>query len=53
MTSPSAMHETGHSKPVHWGNLAGWEWGEAGGSLGWGHMYTEDDSCQHMAKPLQ
>ena len=23
MTSPSSMHETGHSKPVHWDNLEG------------------------------
>ena len=24
------MHETGHSKPVHWGNPEGWD-GEGGG----------------------
>ena len=32
------MHETGHSKPVHWDNPEGWD-GEGGGS-GWGtHVY--------------
>ena len=31
ITSPSSMHETGHSKPVHWDNPEGW-----GGE----HMYT-------------
>ena len=29
MTSPSSMHETGHSNPVHWNNPEGWD-GEAG-----------------------
>ena len=29
MTSPSSMHETGHSNPVHWDNPEGWD-GEAG-----------------------
>ena len=41
MTGPSSMHETGHSKPVHWDNPEGWD-GEGGG-LGVqdaGHMYT-------------
>ena len=27
---PSSMHETGHSKPVHWDNPEGWD-GEGGG----------------------
>jgi len=27
------MHETGHSKPVHWDNPEGWDGG---------HMYTHD-----------
>ena len=36
MTSPNSMHETGHSKPVHWDNQRDgmgerWE-----GGLGWG-----------------
>ena len=30
MTSPSLMHETGHSKLVHWDNPEGWD-GEGGG----------------------
>ena len=30
MTSPSSMHETGHSKPVHWDNPEGWD-GEGSG----------------------
>ena len=33
MTSPDSMHETGHSKLVHWDNPEGWD--EEGGS-GWG-----------------
>ena len=54
MTSPSLMHETGYSKPVHWDNLEGWD-GEGGGRGVWdqGHMYTVADSYQYMAKPLQ
>ena len=51
MTGPSSMHETGHSKPLHWDNLEGWD--EEGGGRGvWdqGHMYTVADSCQCMAK---
>ena len=42
MTSPSLMHEAGHSKPVHRGNPDGWD-GEGCGRRGseWrGHMYT-------------
>ena len=41
MTSPSSMHETGHSKSVHWDNPEGWD-GEGGGSgvQDGGHMYT-------------
>ena len=41
MTSPSLMHETGHSKPVHWDNPEGWD-GERGGRgfRDGGHMYT-------------
>ena len=41
ITSSSSMHETGHSKLVHWDNPEGWD-GEGGGK--WvrdgGHMYT-------------
>ena len=52
MTSLSSMHETGHSKLVHWGNPEGWE-GErvAGSGSGWGDTCTPmADSCQCMAK---
>ena len=37
LTSSSLMHETRHSKPVHWDNPEGWD-GEGGGmgSSGWG-----------------
>ena len=42
MTSPSLMHKTGPSKPVHWDNPD--EWDEEGGGEGdlrcGGHMYT-------------
>ena len=43
MTSPSPMHETGHSKPVHWDNPEGWD-GEAGGRgvQDGAHMCTRD-----------
>ena len=35
------MHETGHSKPVHWDNPEGWDGGRwEGGSGSGGHMYT-------------
>jgi len=37
------MHETGHSKMVHWDNPEGWE-GEGGGRevQDGGNMYTHD-----------
>ena len=38
MTSPSLMHETGHSKPVHWDNPEGWD-GEGGGGRSSGHVH--------------
>ena len=37
---PGSMHETGHSKPVHWDGPEGWD--EEGGGRGvqdGGHMY--------------
>ena len=40
------MHETGHSKQVHWDNPEGWDGGrgvrdgEGGGIPDGGHMYT-------------
>ena len=41
MTGPNLMHETEHSKPVHWDNPEGW-YGEGGGRKVQGeeHMYT-------------
>ena len=56
MTSPSSMHETGHSKPGHskpghWDNPEGWD-GEGGGEgfrMG-GTCTPMTDSCQCMAK---
>ena len=41
MTSASSMHETGHSKLVHWDNPVGWD-GEGGGrgDKDGGHRYT-------------
>ena len=41
MTNPSLMHETGHSKLVHWDDPAGWD-GEGCGKEGQDgeHMYT-------------
>ena len=43
ITSPSLMHETGHSKLVHWDNPEGWD-GEGGRrEFGTGgHIYTCD-----------
>ena len=50
MTDTSSMHETGHSKPMHWDNLGRWGW-EVGGVLGWEDTCTPvADSCQCMAK---
>ena len=48
------MHETGHSKLVHWDDPEGWD-REGGGR---GDQYGDTrtpmaDSCQCMAKPLQ
>ena len=30
------MHETGHSKPVHWDDPEGWNGEGGGGGAGWG-----------------
>jgi len=43
MTSPSLMHETGHSKPVHWEVGGGFR---SGGNTG----TSMAGSCQYMAK---
>ena len=47
MTSPSLMHETGHSKPVHWDNAEGWD-GEGGG-----RGVRNGDTCALMADSCQ
>ena len=45
------MHETGHSKLVHWDNREGWDGEGAGGGFGMGDTCTPvADSCQCMAK---
>ena len=45
------MHETGHSKLVHWDDPEGW-YGEGGGrgAQGEGTCAPMADSCQCMAK---
>ena len=41
MTSPSSMHETGHSKPVHWDNPEGRDGeGDERGIQEGEHMHT-------------
>ena len=51
MTSPSSMHETRHSKPMHWDNPEGWDGKGGGGEFGMGDTCTPmADSCQYMAK---
>ena len=47
MTSPSSMHETGHSKPVHWDNPEGWDGREVGGG------FRVGDTCIPMADSYQ
>ena len=51
MTSPSLMHETGHSELVHWGNPEGWhgEGGEGGVWMG-DICIPMADSCKRMVK---
>ena len=51
MTIPSSMHETGHSKLVHWDDPEGWD-GEGGGKgVPAGDTCTPmADSCQCVAK---
>ena len=53
MTSPSSMHETGHSKSTHGDNLEGWDGREV--EVGRGFRMGDTctlmaDSCQCMAK---
>ena len=54
MTSPSLMHEIGHSKPVHWDSQRDGIGREVGGGFMFGIARTPMvDSCQCMAKPRQ
>ena len=51
MTNPGSMHETGHTKMVHWDNPEGWDGEEVGGGFRMGHSCTPmADSGQCMAK---
>ena len=52
--SPGSMHDTGCSGLLQWDDPEGWD-GEGGGRgvQDGEHMYTNEDSCQFMAKPLQ
>ena len=41
IASPGSMHETGHSKPVHWDDPEGWDGQGGGGGFRMGeHMST-------------
>ena len=45
------MNQTGHSKPMHWDSLKGWD-GEVGRREVWDwgtHVTAVADSCQCMA----
>ena len=51
ITSPNSVHETGHSKLVHWDNPEGWDGeGERRGFGMWDTCTPVSDSCQCMAK---
>ena len=51
MTSPSLMHEAGHSKPVHWDYPVDGVGRKVRGGSGVGDTCTPmADSCQCMAK---
>ena len=51
MTSSSLMHETGHSKPVHWDNPEGWDGREVGGGFRMADTCTpKANLCQCVAK---
>ena len=51
ITSPSLMHETGHSKPMHWDNPEDRMEREVGGGFRMRDTCTPmADSCQYMAK---
>ena len=53
MTSPSSMHETGDSKPMHWDNPGDVTEREVGGEFRIGDTCTPmADSCRCMAKTI-
>ena len=49
ISSPTSMHETGHSGLVHWDDPEGWD-GERGGFRMGDTCTPMADSCQCMAK---
>ena len=54
MTSLSLMHETGHSKPVHWDDPEGWDGEGGGGGSGWGtHVHPWLIHVNVWQKPAQ
>ena len=51
IASPGSMHETGHSKPVHWDDLRDGMGRKVGGRFRMGDTCTPmADSCQYMTK---
>ena len=54
MTSPSSMHETGHSKLVHWDDPERWDGEGGGGASGWGtHVHPWLIHVSVWQNPLQ
>ena len=50
ITSPSSIHETGHSELMHWDNPEGWDREGGGKGFGMGDTSPVADSYQCMAK---
>ena len=46
-TSPSSIHETGHSKPLRWDIPEGWD------GVGGGREVQDGDACTPMADSCQ
>ena len=54
IASPGSMQDIGCSGLVHWDDLEGWHREESWRGVQDGeHMYTMEDSCWCMAKPIQ
>ena len=49
MTSPSSMHETRHSKLVHYDNPEGWDGERGGRGIQDGRVGEEGDTCTLVA----